>query len=203
MPAAARNGGVSSRSVKESVALAIRRIVTVEDENPVLRRVAQPVRRVDGQVRQLMDDMVETMREAPGVGLAAPQVGVGWRVIVVETPVDVADPEGPHRLHALANPEIIWADPAMEEGEEACLSVPGLFGAPPRHVAIRIQGLDPRGRRVEIAARDFEARVFQHEIDHLNGVLFPDRVSGIEKLYKVREEKNGDLVRVPYVIAAT
>ena len=178
--------------------MSIRTIVTVQDANPVLRSVARPVRRVDAAVRRLMDDMVETMREAPGVGLAAPQVNSGLRVIVVEIPADPDEPEGATTLVALADPEICWSDPETAEAQEACLSIPGLFGDVPRHVKVRVRGLDRRGRRVEFDATELQARVLQHEIDHLDGILFPDRVTGIDKLYTIRENEHGELVRVPY-----
>jgi peptide deformylase len=142
-----------------------------------------------------MDDMVETMRAAPGVGLAAPQVGVDLRVIVVETPVDEDGDsprlDGPTRLHVLANPEIVWADPAMEEGQEACLSVPDLFGDVERHVACKIRGLNAAGKTLELDVEGFEARVFQHEIDHLDGRLFTDRVNSLDKLYGLEDTSNG------------
>ena len=109
--------------------MAIRPIVTVADADPVLRRPAERVRRIDRAVRALMDDMIETMRDAPGVGLAAPQVGQAVRVIVVEVPTDPDDPESEMRLHALADPEILWRSPEIEEDQEACLSIPGLYGA--------------------------------------------------------------------------
>ena len=145
-----------------------------------------------------MDDMVETMRAAPGVGLAAPQVGVDLRVIVVETPLEELEEDGngprtdgPTRLYTLANPEIVWADPAMEEGQEACLSVPTLFGDVARHVACKIRGLNAAGKRLELDVAGFEARVFQHEIDHLDGRLFTDRVSSLDKLYGLEDIANG------------
>jgi peptide deformylase len=180
-----------------------RPIVTVQDRRPVLRAVARPVRRVDRAVRRLMDDMLETMREAPGVGLAAPQVDVSLRVIVVETPVDSDDPDGPTRVRALADPEIVWFDPDLVEDQEACLSIPGLYGDVPRHMAIRVRALDRSGRRIEFDAEGFEARVIQHEMDHLDGVLFTDRVSGIDKLYYIRENEQGEIVRVPFRSAAS
>lgn len=176
------------------------RIVSVKDQSPVLRQAARPVRRVDKRLRRLMDDMIETMRDAGGVGLAAPQVGLDIRVIVVEVPVDLEDPESETRLHAVADPEIVWASEAMVEGREACLSIPELFGDVPRHAEIRVRALDRQSRPVELALTDFEARVFQHEIDHLNGILFVDRVSGIDKLYTLEEGADGEWVRVPYAL---
>lgn len=156
--------------------MAVLRIVTVQDASPVLRQVARPVRRVDHAVRRLMNDLVDTMRAAPGVGLAAPQVGQDLRVIAVETPIDPTDSESDYRLYMVADPELIWASPEIAEDQEACLSVPGLYGDVPRHVAVRLRALAGGGQPIEIEARDFEARVFQHEIDHLDGILFLDRV---------------------------
>jgi peptide deformylase len=178
----------------------IRRIVTVETESPVLRTTAAAVARVDERLRQLMDDMIETMRDAPGVGLAAPQVGIGLRVIVVEAAEDPEDEAAEPRLYALANPEIVWADERTAEAQEACLSIPDLFGEVPRSIAIRVRGLDRQGRAIEIEAREFLARVFQHEVDHLDGVLYTDRVTGLDKLYHLREDDEGQLVRVPYAL---
>jgi len=183
--------------------MTIRRIVTTADpDSGVLRAPARPVRKLDRDLRRLIDDMVDTMREAPGVGLAAPQVGVDLRVIVVETPVESPDAAEPElRLHAVVNPEIEWQAPETAEDQEACLSVPGLYGDVVRHLAVRVTGLDRSGRPVTIEAQGFEARVFQHEIDHLDGVLFPDRVTGLAKLYTLRQNGDGDFERVPYAVS--
>jgi peptide deformylase len=178
--------------------MAIRTIVTTERNDPVLRTPAKPVKRMTAAWAAILEDMVETMRDAPGVGLAAPQVGLASRLIVVETPVDPEEPEGERRLWRLADPVLSWTSVELEEDQEACLSIPGLYGDVPRHVAVRVRAIDVSGRRVEIHARDFEARVFQHEIDHLDGVLFPDRVTGIDKLYHLEEDGEGNYVRVPY-----
>ena len=178
--------------------MALRPIVIVGDGDDVLRRRARPVRRVSAEIRRLMDDMVETMRAAPGVGLSAPQVGLELRVIVLETPIDEEDPEAGTRVHALADPAIVWASDDRVEDQEACLSIPGLYGEVDRHVAIRVEGLDRAGRRVSLEATELEARVFQHEIDHLDGVLFIDRVTGLDKLYTFARDAEGHYVRVPY-----
>jgi peptide deformylase len=172
----------------------------VKDDNPILRAVAEPVTKVDAAVRRLMDDMVDTMRDAPGVGLAAPQVDVSRRVIVVETPIEGDDMNGATRLWQLANPEIIQRSDVMAEDQEACLSIPQLFGDVPRDTEIVVRALDRDGKSIEIEAHSFEARVLQHEIDHLDGVLFTDRVTGLDKLYTFREDDDGDLVRVPYSV---
>jgi peptide deformylase len=170
-------------------------IVTVEQAEALLRRPATSVRRIDRDLRRLLDDMTETMRAAPGVGLAAPQVGVGLRLIVVEASEERG--ETSTRLHRLADPEITWRSEEMAEAQEACLSIPELYGDVLRHTAIKVAAIDASGRRVEIEAVGFEARVFQHEIDHLDGILFTDRVTGPDKLYFLEEDESGELVRVP------
>ncbi len=182
--------------------MSIRPIVSVGDNDRVLRSTARPVRRIDRRIRNLMHDMIETMRDANGVGLAAPQIGLDLQVFVAEVPEDIDDPDSPVRTYALADPEVVWASEAKVEGREACLSIPELFGDVPRHVQIKVRALDRTGRRVELDLHDFEARVFQHEIDHLHGVLFPDRVTGLDKLYFLEENDAGELVRVPYAVPA-
>jgi peptide deformylase len=187
--------------------LATRRIVTTSDPDAaVLRNQARDVRTFDRELRRLVADMVDTMRDAPGVGLAAPQLGIDLRVIVVETAIpsddDTDDADATFRLHAVVNPVITWRSEDLAEDEEACLSIPGLFGDVPRHVAIRIQGRDTSGRPLEIEAQDFEARVFQHEVDHLDGVLFPDRVTSLEKLFALRRLPDGTYERIPYALPA-
>ena len=161
--------------------MAVRDIVKVESGNPVLREKARKVQAIDGSLQKLIDDMVETMREAPGVGLAAPQVNVGLRLIVVEAPPDEDDPQS-GKVYAVINPEIIKASPEMEEGEEGCLSIPNWQGLVDRHVWVVVKGLDREGREFRIRARDYVARIFQHEIDHVNGVLFTDRITDRAKL---------------------
>lgn len=170
-------------------------IVTVAGSNPVLRRAAAPVRRIDRDLRKLLDDMTATMRDAPGVGLAAPQIGLGIRLIVVEASEERG--EGSARLHRLADPEIVWRSDELEEGQEACPSIPELYGDVLRHTSIVVRAIDVTGRRVEIDAVGFEARVFQHEIDHLDGVLFPDRVTSQDKLYFLEEDESGEMIRIP------
>lgn len=140
--------------------------------DPVLRSKAKSVKEVTDKTRDLIDNMAETMYNAPGVGLAAPQVGVLLRVIVV----DVDDGNG---LIELINPEIIEASEEKTIMEEGCLSIPGTTGDVIRSKSITVKGLDRSGKEVLINAKDYLARALQHEIDHLNGVLFTDKV--IEK----------------------
>lgn len=158
--------------------MALREIVFVPD--PVLRRKAHKVTTFDKDLQTLVDDMVETMRQAPGVGLAAPQVGIANRLIVVEYGEE-EDEDAPKKLYIVANPEIVQASEEMEVGPEACLSVPGLVGDVDRHLKILVKGYNRRGQPVKIKAEGWLARIFQHEIDHLDGILFTDRASRVWK----------------------
>jgi len=173
--------------------MALRQILTVAD--PVLRRKA---RRVNGKqeiarLQSLFDDMIETMREAPGVGLAATQIGVPLRVAVIEIPPDDNEPLSGRPI-VLVNPEIIRAE-GEEESEEACLSVPNLAGQVPRAAAVTVRALDRHGRKMRIEATGFLARVLQHEIDHLDGIVFVDRVAGPDKIWRYEPQPEKDKER--------
>ena len=152
--------------------MTLREIVTIPE--PVLRRKARKVTDFGQGLQILIDDMVETMHAAPGVGLAAPQVDSPLRVIVVEFG-DEENEEVPPKLYALANPEIVRASEETIVGTEGCLSVPGLVGDVERNVSLTLKSQNRLGRTVRITASGWLARIFQHEIDHLNGVLFTDR----------------------------
>ncbi len=166
--------------------MAIREIITIG--HPTLRQKARKVTKFSPELKKLIDDMVETMRSAPGVGLAAPQVNVSERVIVVELPAD--EEEGtPAELYAFVNPEIVKASRNKEDGQEGCLSVPGYLGEVERHTEIVVRGQDAYGKPQRVKAYDYLARIFQHEIDHLDGVLFIDRVTDPSKIHKVTEEE--------------
>ena len=157
-------------------------IVTVPD--PVLRRKAHKVTEFGKDFQTLVDDMIETLRDAPGVGLAAPQVGLSEQLIVIEYGDD-DDESVPKKLFVVANPEIIQTSEAVVEGLEGCLSVPDLVGSVERFESIVVKGLNRHGKPVKIKAKDWLARIFQHEIDHLNGILFTDRT---DKVWKPRDE---------------
>jgi peptide deformylase len=165
--------------------MTVREIVFVPD--PVLRKKAKTVTKFDEKLQTLIDDMVETMRQAPGVGLAAPQVGVLERVIVVEYYENEEDEEAeddekaPKRLYTIVNPVIARKSVELEEGAEGCLSVPGYQGDVERHIAITVKAQNRFGQPVTLKLKDWTARIFQHEIDHLNGVLFTDLASRIWK----------------------
>ena len=142
-------------------------IITVDHPKAaVLRRRARPVGRVTAEIQRLANDMVEVMRGANGVGLAAPQVGVSKRLFVAEVE---------ERVHVLVDPEIVKME-GEEADTEGCLSIPGLIGEVPRASHVVVKGKNRRGRGITVEADGLLARVFQHEIDHLDGVLFLDRI---------------------------
>ena len=159
--------------------MALRPIVTLPD--PILRRKARPVTQFDAELQTLIEDMIETMREAPGVGLAAPQVGVSARVIVVEYVEDEEAEEAPKKLYVMVNPEIKAASEEKETSTEGCLSVPGWQGEVERAVAVTVKGQTRRGQPMKVKAKGWMARIFQHEIDHINGVVFTDRATKVWK----------------------
>ena len=163
--------------------MALRQIVYLPD--PVLRRKAKPVTKFDKELQTLIDDMIDTMREAPGVGLAAPQVGISQQLAVIEYAEDdeeeelAEDVETPHepkpkKLFVIINPEIIKVSDEKVMGIEGCLSIPNLHGEVERHHAIQVKALNRHGKPVKIKVDGWMARIFQHEIDHLNGVMFTD-----------------------------
>ncbi len=154
--------------------MAIRPIVRYGD--PVLHAPAAPVERVDQDIRTLLADMVETMYAAPGIGLAAPQVGVPLRAIVIDLSVG----EDKAQLIQLLNPEILERD-GEQRHEEGCLSIPGFGGSPARPARVRVRGLDPEGRERLYEATELLARAFCHEIDHVDGLVFVDRLSPLKR----------------------
>lgn len=159
--------------------LAIRQVVLMD--NPLLRRKSKRVRQIDSSIQRLFDDMIDTMRSAHGVGLAAPQVGVLLRVIVIEVPE--------REVIALINPEIVKKS-GEELVEEGCLSLPGYRAMIKRAVNITVKGRDGEGKECRIKADELLAQALQHEIDHLNGVLYIDYLESLDQLYKV-EPKEG------------
>ena len=164
--------------------MAVREILIIGD--PILARKADPVERIDAEIVRLAKDMVETVHSAPGIGLAAPQVGVGKRVIVVDLSVG----EDKDQLHVLVNPEVVAAE-GEDVCEEGCLSIPDIREKVLRPRRVKVRGLDLEGRTVEIDGEDLLARALCHEIDHLEGVLFVDRLSSLKRaLIKKKLKKN-------------
>jgi peptide deformylase len=193
--------------------MTVRPIVFSDD--PLLRKKSRRVRHVVPGLQQLIDDMIETMRAANGIGLAAIQIGVPERVVVVEVPEepeekdenwdgdgsegkdenedksedrnDVERAPRPSKLYVVINPQLARKSRDMEEGIEGCLSIPGWVGEVSRHHAVTVKGLDPQGHPTRIKAEGLLARVFQHEIDHCDGVLFTDHIDDPDKIWPVPE----------------
>jgi peptide deformylase len=157
--------------------MSVRTIRVLPD--PVLRQKAKKVSRIDESVQKLIDDMIETMRSASGVGLAANQIGVPLKVAVIEMPGE--------EVIVLVNPEII-----KKEGErtieEACLSVPGYQGEIKRSICVKVKARDRKGRNIRIKGEELLAQALEHEIDHLNGILYVDRLEAPDKLHKLEPQ---------------
>jgi peptide deformylase len=162
--------------------MAVRPIV--QADNPILRQKSKKVKRFGQALQNLIDDMVETMHAVHGLGLAAPQIGVSQQVIVIQLPEDEEDPQS-GKLYVMCNPEIVRTVGEEEESEEGCLSVPGFVGDVRRAAAVTVKGLDRHGKKIRIKAEGLLARAFQHEIDHVNGSLFIDRVDSPEKIRRI------------------
>jgi peptide deformylase len=165
--------------------MARRPVVIIPD--PVLRKKARKVTEFGPEIQTLIDDMVDTMRAEPGVGLAAPQVGISQRVIVVEYGDD-EDEERPPKLYAVINPEYVRKSTTKVTGVEGCLSIPGYIGSVERHESLVVKGLNRHGQPIRIRAHGWLARIFQHEIDHLDGVLFVDLADKVWKHGEQEEE---------------
>lgn len=156
--------------------MAVREIVRYPA--PSLRLKAKPVQVFDKTLQTLIDDMFETMRDAPGVGLAAPQIGESLRVVVVEYTDDEREDARPKK-YVLVNPEIVRESEETVTDLEGCLSVPGLAGEVERFEAVTVQAKNRFGKPIKLKASGWLARIFQHEIDHLNGVLYIDRATRV------------------------
>ena len=157
--------------------MAVIKIRTLPD--PVLRQKAKKVTKIDGSIQKLIDDMIDTMHAAPGVGLAAPQIGVSLRVAVIELPGE--------ELITLINPAII-----KKQGErivaEACLSVPGYQGEIKRAVTVKVKAQDRQGREIRLKGEELLAHALEHELDHLNGILYIDHIESPDKLWKLTQQ---------------
>jgi peptide deformylase len=156
--------------------VAVRPILSFE--HPVLREKAKKVARVDSSIQRLIDDLAETMLAAPGAGLAANQIGVPLRVCVVKG--------DDNQIWGLVNPEIVKSD-GVQVGYEGCLSYPGWVGEVARYETVVVKGRNRRGKEVRIKSTAFTARAFQHELDHLDGVLFIDRLTSLDTLRRLEE----------------
>lgn len=171
--------------------MATRAIVTVG--HPVLRQRAKKIHRVDDSVKQLVEDLIDTVSTTPnGAGLAANQIAVPLRALVTyveQTP------------QVFINPEIVEESDEVEEAEEGCLSIPGWYGPVLRKQRVTVRALNEKGKQFKVKATDFEARVLQHEIDHLNGVLFIDRMEDKSQLHQVESDEEEEQLEDEQVFA--
>jgi len=170
--------------------MAIRKILYAND--PRLRQKAKKVKNFGPDLKKLIDDMLETMREAQGVGLAGPQIGVMQRIFVAEIPADDEDNPDCGKSYVFINPEIVDRSPEMEEGQEGCLSIPNWIGLVNRHREIEIKAKTVRGKNIRLRLSGYLARVCQHELDHLDGTLFIDHIQDKEKLWQVLPEEEAE-----------
>jgi peptide deformylase len=155
--------------------MALREILILPDKR--LRQVSEPVKKIDAGIRTLVDDMFESMYDAPGIGLAAIQVGAPKRVVTM----DIAKKEEPKAPQVFINPEILWASEEKATYEEGCLSIPEYYGDVERPAKVKVKYLDLQGEPHEVEAEGLLATCLQHEIDHLNGVLFIDHLSKLKR----------------------
>jgi peptide deformylase len=155
--------------------MAVREILILPDKR--LRQVSQPVKKIDAGIRTLVEDMFASMYDAPGIGLAAIQVGAPKRVVTM----DLAKKEDPRNPQVFINPEILWASEEKATYEEGCLSIPEYYGDVERPAQVKVKYLDLEGKPLEIEANGLLATCLQHEIDHLNGVLFIDHLSKLKR----------------------
>ena len=163
----------------------VREIKTLKD--PVLRRPAKKIEKVTPEIRKLIDDMFETMHAANGLGLAAPQVGVSQRIFVVEIEKDEDTPNS-GIAYALINPEIVKASDERDIGPEGCLSIPGWRGEVERANKVLLRALDRDGKRIRVEVEGLAARAMQHELDHLDGVLFIDKLTAPDRIWRITDD---------------
>jgi peptide deformylase len=161
--------------------MAVREIVLLGD--PVLRKKAEDVESFDEELRSLVDDMFETMAFAEGAGLAAPQIGISRRVLVADVRRDAGD----EARVALVNPRVVETGEEEDRAPEGCLSIPGVSEMVPRPTRVVVEGFDPEGERVRVEAEGLFGRVLQHEVDHLDGILFVDRISPLKRRMLLRK----------------
>ncbi len=156
--------------------MTVRPIITLPE--PLLKTVSKPVARVDDDVRALFDDMLETMYDAPGIGLAAVQIGIARRLVVLDV---VKDEDAPRNPICLANPEVVWRSEELAEYEEGCLSIPEVYDKVTRPAEVKVRFVDREGAEREMHCTGLLATCVQHEIDHLNGVLFIDYLTRLKR----------------------
>ena len=155
--------------------MAVREILILPDKR--LRKVSEPVKKIDAGIRRLVDDMLETMYDAPGIGLAAIQIGTSKRVVTM----DLAKKEEPKNPQVFINPEIVWSSDEKAVYEEGCLSIPEIYSDVERPAQVKVKYLDLEGELHEIEANGLLSTCLKHEVDHLNGILFIDHLSRLKR----------------------
>ena len=181
--------------------MAIRKIIEYPKYEAALRKKSEPVKVINRRIKKLIKDLKDTLLDRPeGIGLAAPQVNIHSRVVVVRLGGRNKDGREPDPPVALLNPEIIEME-QEEKDFDGCLSFPGLFAETVRPHYLRVRAFDEWGRPLDRVFEGFDAVVVHHEIDHLEGILFIDRVTSLKDLYRVREDEKGELIRVPVLSA--
>lgn len=171
--------------------MTVRNVITLSDER--LRQQAKKVKQFTPALKQLAEDMLETMRAHQGVGIAGPQIGVMQRIFVAEIPASRSGTDEPHpqsgTTYVLINPEIIQCAETLVEGREGCLSIPTWYGLVERPEWVEVRAQDLNGKKIKLKVDDLLARIFQHELDHLNGVLFIDHITDRQKLWQILPEE--------------
>jgi peptide deformylase len=176
-----------------------KRILLHPEDEKMLRTPTQPVARVDKKIRGVVNDLIDTLATEAGVGLAAPQIGILKRIAIIRLG-QKHDGDPDKDLGApipLINPQVVWASEEEERDYDACLSIPGLYGYTYRNQKIRIAALNVEGKEFELELEGLDARCALHEIDHLDGILFLDRIRSQDDLYVVKRDKRGKIVHVP------
>ncbi len=180
--------------------MTVRKVITLDDER--LRQKAKKIKQFTPALKQLAEDMLETMHAYRGVGLAGPQIGVMQRIFVAEIPASRSGTDEPHpqsgTTYVLINPEIVQCAETLVEGQEGCLSIPTWYGQVERPEWVEVRAQDLNGKKVKLKVDDLLARIFQHELDHLNGVLFIDHITDRQKLWQVlpKEEETKEMADV-------
>lgn len=174
--------------------MTIRKVIYIDDKR--LRQKANKIKQFTPELKELAQDMLETMRHYEGVGLAGPQIGVMQRIFVAEIPTPEDEEEEAHpqsgQSYILLNPEIVQSSSELVEGQEGCLSIPNWAGLVDRPDWIEVRAQDLTGRRLKLKVEGLLARIFQHEIDHLNGVLYIDHISDTNKLWRTDQTDETD-----------
>lgn len=179
--------------------MTVKPILMIRKHQKFLQTPSEPVKKINKDIKQLLQDIRDTIEKNPAIGLAAPQIGIHKRVCGVRLSYsDYQKSEEMSPPTLLINPEIIERGEIQTRGHDACLSIPGMMGYTNRHQKITVRYLDEEGHKVERNFEDWDARVIQHEIDHLDGILFLDRLDSLNDLYVYVEDKEGKLRPVPY-----